>query len=139
MATVFWHSHGIILIDYLQKGKSLTGAYYASLLDKLKAELTGKRLHLQKKKILFHPDNALSHTSVVAMAKIHEFRFELLDHPLYSPDLSPSDFFFVPRLKIVLGGQRFSLNEESITFVNNYFAEKNAEYYLDMLQRWEHR
>ena len=23
--------------------------------------------------------------------------------------------------------------------MNNYFAEKNAEYYLDGLQRWEHR
>ena len=53
MATVFWDSHGVILIDYLQKGKTITGAYYASLLDKLKAELAEKRPHLQKKKILF--------------------------------------------------------------------------------------
>ena len=50
-----------------------------------------------------------------------------------------SDFFLFPQLKIALGGQRFSSNEEAITFVNNYFAEKNAEYYLDGLQRWEHR
>ena len=34
MATVFWDSRGVILIDYLQKGKTITGAYYASLLDK---------------------------------------------------------------------------------------------------------
>ena len=34
----FWDSHGIILIDYLQKGKTITGAYYALLLDKLKVE-----------------------------------------------------------------------------------------------------
>ena len=139
MATVFWDSHGVILIDYLRKGKIITGTYYASLLDKLKAELAEKRPHLQKKKILFHQDNAPSHTSAVAMAKIHELRFELLDHPPYSPDLAPSDFFLFPHLKIALGGQRFSSNEEAITFVNKYFAEKNAEYYLDGLQRWEHR
>ena len=42
MATVFWGSHGIILIDYLQKGKNITGSYYASLLDKLKEELAEK-------------------------------------------------------------------------------------------------
>ncbi|KAG8321245.1 Syntaxin-1A [Homalodisca vitripennis] len=35
--------------DYLQKGKTITGAYYASLLDKLQAELVEKRPHLQKK------------------------------------------------------------------------------------------
>ena len=34
---------------------------------------------------------------------------------------------------------RFSSDKEAITFVNNYFAEKNAEYYLGGLQRWEHR
>ena len=90
---------------------------------------------MQKKKILFHQDNAPSHTSAVAMAKIHELRFELLDHPPYSPDLAPSKFILFPHLKIALGGQRFSSNEEPITFVNNYFAEKNAEYYLDRLQR----
>lgn len=139
MATVFWDSRGVILIDYLEKGKTITGAYYATLLDKLKAEIEEKRPHLQKKKILFHQDNAPSHTSMVAMAKIHELRFELLDHPPYSPDLAPSDFFLFPRLKVELGGQKFSSNEEAITFVNNYFAEKDINYYLDGLKRWEHR
>ena len=133
MATVFWDSHGVILIDYLQKGKTITGAYYTSLLDKLKAELAEERPHFQKKEILFHQDNALSHTSAVAMARINELQFELLDYPPHSPDLAPSDFFSFPHLKIALGGQRFSSNEEAITFVNNYFAEKNAEYYLDEL------
>lgn len=46
---------------------------------------------MQKKKILFHQHNALSHTSTVAMAKIHELPFELLNHRPYSPDLAPSD------------------------------------------------
>ena len=138
MATVFWDSHGIILIDYLQKGKTSTEAYYPSLLFKLKAELTEKWPHLQKNKILFHLDNEPSHISAVAMAKIHELQFELLDYPPYSPDLAPNDFFLFSHLKIVLGGQRFLSNEKAITFVNNYFAEKNVEYYLDGLQRWEH-
>src|SRR5436190_5083057 len=49
MATVFWDSHGIVLIDYLEKGKTITGTYYASLLNKLKAEIEKKRPHLKKK------------------------------------------------------------------------------------------
>ncbi|GFX30607.1 histone-lysine N-methyltransferase SETMAR [Trichonephila clavipes] len=72
--TVIWDSHGVILIDYLQKGKTLTFAYYAYLLDKLKAEFAEKRPLLKQKKILFHQNNAPSHTSVVAMTKIHELR-----------------------------------------------------------------
>ncbi|GFT72909.1 mariner Mos1 transposase [Trichonephila clavipes] len=138
MASVFWNSHGVILIHYFQKGKTITGAYYASLLNKLKVKLAEKLPHLQKKKILFHHDNAPSHTSVFSMVKIHELRFELLDHPSYSPDLAPSNIFLFPHLEIMLGGQSFSLNEEAINFVNNYFVEKNAEYYLIRLQRWKH-
>lgn len=31
MLTVFWDSHGVIHIDYLEKGKTINGAYYANL------------------------------------------------------------------------------------------------------------
>jgi len=42
MATVFWDSQGIILIDYLQKDKTITREYYATLLNRLKEELKKK-------------------------------------------------------------------------------------------------
>lgn len=50
MATVFWDSQGIILIDYLKKGKTISGAYYSSLLDLLETELQEKRTRLAHKK-----------------------------------------------------------------------------------------
>ena len=31
----------------------------------------------------------------------------VLEHPLYSPDLSPCDFFIFPKIKSVLKGSRF--------------------------------
>ena len=58
MATVIWDSKGIILTDYLEKGKTITGQYYADLLDRFNAKLREKRPHLSKKKVLFHHDNA---------------------------------------------------------------------------------
>jgi hypothetical protein len=87
MTTVFWDSHGILLIDYLEKCISIIGVYYAPLLDKLKTEIVAERRHLKKKKVLLHQDNAPVHTSAVAMAKIHEL-FELNHYPPYSPDLT---------------------------------------------------
>ena len=50
MTTIFWDSQGIILIDYLQKGKTITGQYSASLLGRFEAILKTKRPHLAKKK-----------------------------------------------------------------------------------------
>jgi histone-lysine N-methyltransferase SETMAR len=47
------------------------------------------------------------HKSVLAVGKLRDLHFELLEHPLYSPDLAPSDFCLFPKLKIFLTGQRF--------------------------------
>ena len=116
MATVFWDTRGIIYTDYLGEGQTITVAYYASLLHRLKEEIKKKRPHLKNKKILFQQDNARVHTCVVSMAKIIEFL-----HPAYSPDLTPSDFFKFPNLKKWLGRQRFTSNEEFIAQTDDYF------------------
>jgi histone-lysine N-methyltransferase SETMAR len=50
IATVFWDARGIIFVDYLEKGKTITGDYYASLLDQLKNQIEEKRPHLNRKK-----------------------------------------------------------------------------------------
>jgi len=63
---------------------------------------------LQKKKIIFHQDNAPAHKSVLTMAKIKELQFELLEHPPYPPDLALSDFWLFPHLKKFFRGKRFS-------------------------------
>ncbi|CAH1998498.1 unnamed protein product, partial [Acanthoscelides obtectus] len=43
-----------------------------------------------------------------------EENVELLDHPLYSPDLSPNDFFTFPKIRNRLHGQRFQSPEETV-------------------------
>ena len=54
MATVFWDALGSIFIDYLEKGQTINSDYYMALLERLKDEITKKRPHLKKKKVLFH-------------------------------------------------------------------------------------
>ncbi|XP_011636535.2 uncharacterized protein LOC105426827 isoform X1 [Pogonomyrmex barbatus] len=77
MTTVFWDSQGIIF-DYMEKGKTITGEYYSSLLDRLKTELQEKHSRLKYKKILSHHDNAPAHSSGVVAAKLMELRFQLV-------------------------------------------------------------
>ena len=64
--SVFWNTHGLIFIDYLEKGKKITGVYYAALLDLWVDVIRKKRPHLKKTKNFFHDDNASSHTSNIA-------------------------------------------------------------------------
>lgn len=138
-ATVFWDSQGIILIDYLEKGKTITGVSYSSLLDRLKIELQEKRPQLPHKEILFHHNNAPAHSSEVAAAKLMEIGFQLVSHPPYSPDLAPSDYYLFPDMKKWMAGRRFYSNEEVIAETNAYFAELDQSYYSEGINKLEER
>jgi histone-lysine N-methyltransferase SETMAR len=101
---------------------------------------------LQKKKIILYQDNAPTHKSVLAMGKLRNLHYELLEHPLYSlthtpysPDLAPSDFYLFPKFKLFLAGQRFSSNQEAITAVEGYFADLTKNHYRDGIMALEHR
>jgi hypothetical protein len=49
MASLFWDAEGILFIDYLEKGKTITGEYYSNLLTRLDKNVCEKRPGLQKK------------------------------------------------------------------------------------------
>jgi hypothetical protein len=51
MVLIFWDAEGILFIDYLEKGKTITGEYYSNLLTRI--EVCKKRPGLQKKKTSF--------------------------------------------------------------------------------------
>lgn len=99
LASVFWDAKGILFIDYLQTGKTINSDYYCNLLNQLDEKIRERRPGLQKKKIIFHQDNAPARTAQKTIAKITELKYELLQHPAYSPDLAPSDFWLFPHLK----------------------------------------
>lgn len=139
MATVFWDAEGIILIDYLEKGRTITGQYYSALLDKFDAAWKKERTLPYRKKLLFHHDNAPAHSCLLATQKLLELHYELLPHPPYSPDLAPCDFFLFPNLKKWLGGKRFTTNEEVIAETKAYFEGFPKSYFLEGLKKLEYR
>ena len=51
------------------------------------------------KGVLFLQDNAPEHKSVVVMTAVRDCGSELVDHPPYSPDMAPSDYFLFPNMK----------------------------------------
>ena len=139
MATVFWDSEGIILIDFLEGQKTVTSSYYEGVLRKLKTSIAKKRRGKLHKQILFHHDNAPAHSSKAVRSQLREFRWETLAHPPYSPDLAPSDFFLFPNLKGHLKGTRFQSLDEAKKQVITWCQRQPREFYKDGLYRWIHR
>ena len=43
MPSIFWDSQGVIMIDYLEQGRMINGAYYACESRQLCQEITRKR------------------------------------------------------------------------------------------------
>jgi histone-lysine N-methyltransferase SETMAR len=91
----------------------------------------------KRKKIIFHQDNAFAHKSVLAMGKLRDLHYELLEYPPCSPDLAPSDFFLFPKLKLFLTGQRSSSNQEAIAAVERYFADLRENHYRNGIMALE--
>jgi len=53
---------------------------------------SGEKTRFANEKIAFHQNNARAHKSVLAIGKLGDLHYELLEHPPYSQDLTLSDF-----------------------------------------------
>jgi len=80
----------------------------SEVLTRLRESVWRKRPGLWPDKWILYHDNASAHD----VLKVHEFlaknSITKMDHPPYSPDLAPCDFWLFPKLKNALKGQRFA-------------------------------
>ncbi|GFN83294.1 histone-lysine N-methyltransferase SETMAR [Plakobranchus ocellatus] len=58
MATVFWDSRGMVLLDILPKGKSVNADRYCETLDRLRHAVRRKRHGLLRSGVVLQHDNA---------------------------------------------------------------------------------
>jgi len=52
-------------------------------------------------------DHAPSHNATVVKQFLAQRKVTVLDHPMYSPDLAPADYFLFPKVKSHLKGRLF--------------------------------
>jgi hypothetical protein len=56
--------------------------------------------------------------------------FEKIEHPPYSSDLAPINYYLFPNLKKELRGTKFWSAEEMMSAASDNFATKSADYFL---------
>ncbi|CAH1955787.1 unnamed protein product [Acanthoscelides obtectus] len=91
-----------------------------------------------ERRIILHQDNASSHTAQKTR-QMQEENVELLDHPPYSPDLSPNEFFTFPKIKNRLLGQRFQSPEEAVDAFKNAVLDLPANEWNKCFENWFER
>ena len=84
-------------------------------------------------------DNAPAHKSASVQEYLKESGLDVLDHPPYSPDLSPCDFWLFPRLKEMLAGHRFESRCGIGSAVYQCLQHISKEYYRAAFVKWVDR
>ena len=134
MATVFCDAKGVIIF----KRSTITGVYYANLLDQLRTAIREKRRGKLAKGVLLQQDNARVHTCKVATDAVERNGYKLIPDPAYSPDLAPTDFFLFPNLKKDIRGCHFRSYEEVVTAFEERFNGKDPDFFSSRLMALEH-
>ena len=78
--------------------------------------------------LLLH-DNARPHSANQTTATLSSFKWEVLQHPTYSPDLASSDFHLFGPLKQHLSGERFPDDDAVERAVCAWFRQQPQEFY----------
>ncbi|KAK3801967.1 hypothetical protein RRG08_064561 [Elysia crispata] len=114
--------------------------YYKKVLqDKLRPAIRKKRPGLLESGILFHHDNAPVHTARAVTDVLAGYKWELLEHPRYSPDLAPCDFHLFPKMKEHLRGQRFETEEDIIQATKVAIKNLDKCSYVTAFKDWLQR
>jgi histone-lysine N-methyltransferase SETMAR len=82
--------------------------WYLEVLIRLRESVRRKRPKLWPDKWVLHHDNAPAHDALRVRKFLAKKSITKMDHPPYSPDLAPCDFWFFSKIKNALGGQRFA-------------------------------
>ena len=105
---IFFVSKGPVLQIPVSKGSSVSGKFYReSVLTQLIDFYQKRRHRTGVCGIKLHHDYAPANKSATVQEYLKESGLDVLDHPPYSPDLSPCDFWLFPRLKEMLAGHPF--------------------------------
>ena len=124
MATVFWDAQGLILVDFMPRGETISSEAYIETLQKLKTKIRRVRPNLETNKVLLQHDNARPHTSMRTREAITSFGWTTLPHPPYSPDLAPSHYHFFGAMKKSLRGKHYENDEKVKTSVKKWLCEQ---------------
>ena len=104
MFVVFFRTTGPELIHMVDRGVTISGAYYQNnCLESLFHNIRRRRPKSGLHAIKLRHDNARVHQTNDIKTFLQEQGVMVMPHPPYSPDLAPSDFWLFGNLKRQLG------------------------------------
>ena len=138
--SIFFNAQGPTAVDILPEKTTINASYYTGVvLPKVVKEVCNQRPTVGTSRTLLLHDNAAAHKAKVTTTFLSEQGIQILDHPPYSPDLAPCDFWLFPTLKERLVGRKFDRVQDLAKAVNSELRGIPKEDYQGALFAWRRR
>jgi len=100
MLLIFFDWQGVIHKEFVPKGETINAVYYKVVIERPLNRIRRVRPGMCESGdwFLMH-DNAPSHNATIVNKFLAQRKVTVLDHPPYSPDLAPADYFLLPKVK----------------------------------------
>uniref|UniRef100_A0A3Q2Y0F2 Tc1-like transposase DDE domain-containing protein n=1 Tax=Hippocampus comes TaxID=109280 RepID=A0A3Q2Y0F2_HIPCM len=105
----------------------------------VKKDRKNKRRGHQSERVILRHDNARPHTAAQTVQTINKLGWELLPHPLYSPDLAPSNFHLFGPIKSFTRGTKFESDNEVKSIVSDWLRHQSKDFYAERIWKLVHR
>jgi [histone H3]-lysine36 N-dimethyltransferase SETMAR len=137
MVATFVSKSGHVATIALEDRRTVTSDWYITVC--LPQVITKLRQNNPQRRVILHQDNASAHTAQKTIEFLELQNIELLNHPPYSPDLSPNDFFTFPKIKNSMRGQRFQSPQEAIDAFKTAILQVSTEEWNNCFTNWFER
>jgi transposase len=140
MLTVLWRTTGFPVVNLMISQHGFNSEYFItdimqSLLDKRFPE--GRSAHISR--LMVHLDNCRVHFSKLSQKSFDENSLRRVPQPPYSPDITPSDFWFFGHMKSALEKNHFKEPEDLLEAITEFLKEIHLSELMIVFHHWIER
>ena len=137
MLCIWWNQLGVVYYGLLKPNETITGEVYRRQLICLSRALREKRLQYadRHEKVILPYDKDWLHVAKPVKTYLETLKWEVLPHPLYSPDIAPSDYHLFRTMAHGITEQRFTSYEDTKKWVHGWIAAKDASFFRDDIRK----
>jgi histone-lysine N-methyltransferase SETMAR len=139
MVTIFFNGRGGWTIDLLPKGTKMNSSYFVDNVLQGAIRYAAATRRPGDPAVKLHFDNAPIHNTKRAMDCLKDWKMVRIEHPPYSPDLAPCDFFLFGYLKEKLKGMTFESERELVFEIERILKKIPAPMWKSVFANWMDR
>ena len=108
MLIVFFNIRGIVHVDWVPESQTVNQVYFKEVLTNLCERVRRRRPEIWKNSSwVLRQDNTLAHSALSVKTFFTKHKITMLEHPPYSRDLAPCDFFFISKDQVCIKRNQF--------------------------------